>query len=684
MSFITYSALFALLSALPSVLAGPESGKTYQIESTQHSNLCLAPANSWNGAKVVIANCDDDDTTWSWNGASIQNTGINKCIDMTDGGRWNGNRPQVWDCFSYNTNQQYTVDGTRLIWGNDFCFDITDGNTNPGTEVQIWQCAQGNTNQMWSFVEVEETGSGEEDCDTTSTVSITLTASATATATSVIGGGLWAEGPSSSKNHWNTNSETATTTSDAWETASATATASATNDWDNGNNSTATATATATASSTDSWDNNSTATATATTSASSSTSSAVVGNPGSVSSGYLQTQGNKIVDSNGNTVVLRGTNIGGWLVWEDWMCGITDNSGSADRFPLTTLENRFGEQQANELWEAWINNWLTEDDFNNLAEIGFNVIRLPFGFRNVYDKSGNWRSDAFDHMDWAIAQAKKRGIYVILDFHIWAGQEAKYSAISENTDDGASQRAAAGEIWKKVAQHYLGEPIIAAFDVINEPTGSWGNNLQQDLYNAVRSVDANRIIIHESISTDPSQYGWTNVAYSMHEYLMMGDDYGSNVNQFAQSVQAYIDTWSNWNIPTVLGEFMADGPTLSYILDQANQNGISWLNWAHSTVNMGRWGIWNHGSFNVDVSSDSYDSIMNQWTNMPAKFQSNIIYDQLKTAATGSTNARKRDVQGATRSSPRVERGTKRLSARHGGRSRRNNAPAHGVRGVSF
>ncbi|WWC65401.1 uncharacterized protein I303_108019 [Kwoniella dejecticola CBS 10117] len=657
-SSIAYATtFFTLLSLLPSVLSAPSDGTTYQIESNHFSNKCMGVQGDWNGAKVVLKDCDDDDTTWKWTGSHLENTATNKCIDIPDGGWWNGNKPQIWDCFSYNTNQQYSVVNSNIKWGNWFCLDITDGNSNSGTTIQLWQCFDGNTNQQWTFTEVEEVEdpSDDDDCES-------ATVTATATATSTIGGGLWVGSPTSTASSSSSSSsaavnETASTTADWWATSAVTASA----------------TASVTAS------KNSTQTASATSSASTSVTT------GSVSSGYLQTSGSKIVDSDGNEVVLRGTNIGGWLVWEDWMCGITD-SMNPDRFPLNTLESRFGADQANTLWEAWINNWLTEDDFDNISNIGFNVIRLPFGFRNLYDSNGNWRSDAFTHLDWAVAQAKKRGIYVILDFHIWAGQQASYSAISENTSDGQSQRDAAGEIWKKVATHYLGEPIIAAFDIINEPTGSWGNNLQQDLYNAVRSVDANRIIIHESISTDPRQYGWTNVVYSFHEYLMMGSDYSSNVQQYAQSVQAYIDQWTGYGIPSMLGEFMADGETLSYILNQANKYNLSWLSWAHSTVNMGRWGLWNHQGFYVDVSSDSYDSILNQWSNMPSKQQSTIIYDQFKAGATGSTSVsqRKRDeITPVLTRSERVE-GTKRLTARHGGRSRRSVAGQHGIQGISF
>ncbi|KAK8850382.1 hypothetical protein IAR55_004300 [Kwoniella newhampshirensis] len=689
MSSIIYTtALLSLFSFLPSVFAAaPSAGTTYVVSPTGNTDLCIAPKNNWEGSHLVLKDCDEDDTAWEWTGSQFKNTATDLCVDMTDGGRWSGNKMQVWGCFDYNTNQQYSTDGAMIHWDN-FCWDLTDGKHEEGTVVQIWSCYSWNTNQQWTFTEVEEVDDCDSDSTTDTPVALgsaaitsftatdvaTLTASDSLTATasvtdSLLGEGLWVTNGGASeytrhKHHTSTTSaaQSQSTSTDAW--ANATLSESLIN---------------ATASVTTAFG---TATATATNSASTAVATPV-STGAATSSGYLQTSGNKVVDSSGNTVVLRGTNIGGWLVWEDWMCGITDNQ-SPDRFPMTTLTNRFGNDKAMTLWETWISNWLTETDFDYLQEIGFNVIRLPFSFRSVQNADGSWRDDAFKHMDWAVAQAKARGIYVIIDFHIWAGQEASYSAISENTDDGASQRAAAGEIWKKVAAHYLGESIIFGFDIINEPTGSWGDKLQQDLYNAVRSVDANRIIIHESISTNPANYGWTNVVYSIHEYNMMGSDLGSNKQQWASGVQAYIDMWSGYNIPTLLGEFMADGDTLSYIIDQANSQGLSWLTWAHSTVNMGRWGLWNHGdSMRVSVDSDSFESIQSAWSNMPSVQKSNIIYDQLKAGAGGSTNV-KRDVSTPTNvNSPRADRTKRLVTARHGGRSRRN--AAHGnVKGVSF
>nr|ODN96131.1 hypothetical protein L204_03822 [Cryptococcus depauperatus CBS 7855] len=678
MSFTFTAVLFSLL---PLVLAAPVSGTTYAISPAQHTSMCIAPASNQEGADLVIKDCDETDTTWLWNGSAFQNTVTNMCIDMRDGGEWSGNKAQVWGCYSWNPSQQYSIEGSMIHW-KDFCLDLTYGLSAEGTAVQIWSCSGDNHNQQWSFVEVEEVDECEDECATATTLSAATSKSASAVSTAsvaangTIGEGLWVDSGSndpgsgdwssaSQSNDWSPASQSDSwspaSQSDSWSSAPqsdewASATTTASNAWETKANS-------------DSWPATSTHAwgSSATPSASFKSSSGSTGK-GTVSSGYLQTSGNKIVDSNGNTVVLRGTNIGGWLVLEDWMCGITDNSGSSDRFSLSTLEKRFGNDQARTLVEAWAQNWLTEADFDELASIGFNVIRLPFSFRTVQNADGSWRNDAFTRMDWAIAQAKSRGIYVIVDFHMWAGQEAVYSTISEDTDEGQSQRDAAGEIWKKVAAHYLGEPIIAAFDVINEPTGSAGDKLQQDLYKAVRSVDANRIIIHESISTDPSQYGWTNVVYSVHEYNMMGGDVESNKAQWASGVQQNIDAWNGYNIPTMLAEFMADGDTLNYMLSQANSQGLSWLSWAHSTVNMGRWGLWNHESFGVDVSSDDYNTILNAWSNMPSTSHTSV-YSQFKSAASGSTNVYgKREVTPATRT-------TRRLHAGHGGRSRRNGRP---------
>lgn len=355
---------------------------------------------------------------------------------------------------------------------------------------------------------------------------------------------------------------------------------------------------------------------------------------------------------------------------------MADSTNGADRYAQLTLENRFGFDKTAALLNAWQDNWLVSSDFDNIAALGFNVVRLPFSYRNFQKADGTWISGSADNvdftrLDWAIAQAKQRNIYVIPVFHIWQTQDQQYSLISENSDDGQAARDKAAAIWKVVGKHYLGESTIAAYDAINEPTGSWGDLLQQDLYTAIRSVDPNRIIIMESISTNPSNYGWKQVMYSLHEYLMMGDDLGSNQNSWNNGAAGDINTWNGYNIPTYVGEFMADGDTLTWMLEQMNNAGVWWSGWTYKTVNMNRWGLYNFGGGNwVNVGSDSYSTLMSKWSNMGSITEWTGITGTYQSAAQSSSWKR-------TVTSEKIGGETRRsFGGGHAGRSRRTFAHA--------
>lgn len=551
--------LLALTSLVSAATNSPTSGVTYTISPASHPDLCVVPAGDYDGARLTLADCDDSDQiAWTFNGQSLTNTAVDRCVDVMDGGHWNGNGLQAWECFDHNTNQRFSPSSGTIKWtGTGMCLDLTDGNAHAGTMLQLWQCFDGNTNQQWSFEQVQEV----EDCDTTTSAVAGASTTVAASASSTIGGGLWVTGTASSSASASAD-WSASSTSANWSASSSSA------DWS----------ASATASSSSDWSATSVSSAAA-------SASATVGTGGSGSSdfsGYLQVSGTNVVDPSGNNIQLKGTNLGGWLVWEDWMCGITDNSGSADRFPQTTLENRFGETQTRELMKVWQDNWLVSSDFDILKNMGFNVLRLPFSYRNFIRSDGTWITDSsgnldLSRLDWAIAQAKSRGMYVIPTYHIWDGQEQRYSTVSEDSSDGQAQRDKMGALWTVIAKHFAGESAIAGFDAINEPTGSANNNLQRDLYNAIRAGDSKRIIIMESIANQPDS-DWTNVMYSMHEYLMMGEnDDGYNQWMFQQGVRDDTNQYTSVGVPTYIGEFMASGNTLSWMLDQMNNMGVSGL-----------------------------------------------------------------------------------------------------------
>ncbi|ORY35851.1 glycoside hydrolase superfamily [Naematelia encephala] len=683
-SFFTTSLLLVLASLLPSALAGPSQNTTFSLSPGSDANLCIVPSGDSEGSSVIVTDCDSsDDIAWTYQGTSLVHSATGKCMDITNGEQQSGNIAQIWGCYAGNTNQMFDFSGDHIKWSNKFCLDLTDGADEEGTKVQIWSCWNWNSNQVWTIGQVEEVD-GCGDCESSDTSTFTagtssafnVTASSTdsvaasdtlgsatasetsgsATASETpIGGGLWANGSTSRKHRYSTSA-----TCDSWATSSVTASHSKSS-----------------SKSSDSWSSS-------TSSAGAASSSAAVSTTGSGStSGYLQTSGSKVVDSSGNDVVMKGVNIGGWLVLEDWMCGISDSSGNADRFAQTTLETRFGASKTATLLSAWQDNYLVSEDFDNIKTMGFNLLRIPFSYLTLQNSDGTWKTDSsgnvdFTKLDWAIAQAKSRGLWVVLVFHIWETQDQSYSLISENSDAGQAARDKAKIIWETVGKHYLGESTIAAFDAINEPTGSWGNLLQQDLYDAIRSVDSKRIIIMESISTNPTTYGWTNVMYSMHEYLMMGDDLSSNEATYKTSTGSDISTWTNMDIPVYIGEFMAHTTTLAWYLEQLDNSKVWWSMWTYSGVNVGGWATYNYQGVSVDVGSDSYDSILSQWNSLGTKVANTDLISAYTTATGGSSPSRKRSTVKFTQ---RAREGKRVWGGKHAGRSKR-----HGklVGGTSF
>lgn len=472
---------------------------------------------------------------------------------------------------------------------NSLCLDVKDGGSTNGASVQIWKCAQNNTNQQWSVDNGQVRNANGKCLDVKDGV--------------LANGGalqLW-DCVSGSRNQ-------------AWTLANGALKLTGSNlcvDVTNGqfNNGTTLQLWSCTQGSPNqAWGQ-----------------SAPSSQSGSNPSKYLQTSGKHIVDAGNRQVQLRGTNIGGWLVTEGWMNGYQDGSDKDPfRFSLETLERRFGAQTAADLQRTWQDNFFTTWDLDFIKSLGINAIRVPFGFRNLQHADGSWIKDSsgnidFSRLDWIVGEAANRGIYTILDFHIWEGQQADYNLISENSDGGRAAQAKAAAIWTQVARHFKGNANIAAFDAINEPTGSYANLLQDALYKAIRASDADRIIVFESTSADPAPLNWKQVVYSIHMYDMMGQDYGANRNTFQKDLQGSIASFGRLNVPTYIGEFMVqkEGDMLSWLLGQYNANGLHWTNWAYKTVDLGAWGICNlPGSVKVDILHDSASTIKSHWQNL--------------------------------------------------------------------
>lgn len=138
---------------------------------------------------------------------------------------------------------------------------------------------------------------------------------------------------------------------------------------------------------------------------------------------------------------------------------------------------------------------LDESDFSRIHEAGFDHIRLPVRFNAHADAAPPYtiRAEFFRRVDWAVVQALKNDLAIVLDLH-------HYEEIMEQPE---AHRARFVGIWKQIAEHYQSAPDAVVFELLNEPhdklfAPTW-NSILLDALRAVRATNPTRTVILEGV-----------------------------------------------------------------------------------------------------------------------------------------------------------------------------------------
>ncbi|GEM_PF-1124438 len=351
----------------------------------------------------------------------------------------------------------------------------------------------------------------------------------------------------------------------------------------------------------------------------------------------LHTDGMRIVDATGGVVALRGVNLGAWLLNEIWMTrtdGVNDDAGMR-----ATLTTRFGAAGCATLLNVYQQNYITSADFDRVAALGFNCVRLPFFYRILEDDSapGVYLSNGWAVLNWAISNCAARGLYCVLDLHGAPGAQsvdhttgqANVNQLYSNTN--YQQRTIA--LWQAIAARYAAEPCIAACDLLNEPWGDYKavpavppnltvwTNLYGRIIAAIRSVDPTRIVVLQDRGpscalTDmpaPAAMGWGNVVYAFHPYDFGTSDFAGQRSFLDGRMRQYATFQRERGVPWCIGEFHPRGgwQSWAYFVRHFNAAGWSWMPWSYKCHgDMGDWGLRRTWS-NCNLQSDSFTTISN-------------------------------------------------------------------------
>jgi aryl-phospho-beta-D-glucosidase BglC (GH1 family) len=116
---------------------------------------------------------------------------------------------------------------------------------------------------------------------------------------------------------------------------------------------------------------------------------------------------------------VRGVNLGGWFVLEPWITpSLFEPFTAGNVVDEYTFTQALGQTAAQNQLEAHWNSWITQDDFNEIASMGLNHVRIPIGYWALNPLPGDpYVQGQLPILDNAIGWARSAGIKVLLDLH---------------------------------------------------------------------------------------------------------------------------------------------------------------------------------------------------------------------------------------------------------------------------
>lgn len=349
----------------------------------------------------------------------------------------------------------------------------------------------------------------------------------------------------------------------------------------------------------------------------------------------LHVENERIVNSQGETVRLRGVCIGGWMNMESFINGFPGSESGLRAVMAETL----GSSRAKFFFERWLDLFITEEDIRFIRDCGANVVRLPFNYRHFERDARpfHYLEDGFERLSKVLAWCRQYGIWAILDLHAAPGWQnpdwhsdnpSQYSLFWQHPH--FQDRFIA--LWQEIASRYVGEAVIAGYDLMNEPfvnvaidqmdgkcRSDWSalNGLYRRVVNAVRAVDPDHIIFLEGDGFATRFSGLDapfadNLVYSSHNYNRAGWGPGPYPGMHKEGywdrdrlVQAFLDHEGTQfshrhSAPLWVGEFgsVFNGPAgdrpdrLRGFDDQISifeQFGVHWTSWTYKDIGVMGW-----------------------------------------------------------------------------------------------
>lgn len=295
---------------------------------------------------------------------------------------------------------------------------------------------------------------------------------------------------------------------------------------------------------------------------------------------FLKTEGQDIVNENGNKVFLKGVNFGAWMLWEGCALVILDCPAWPEHKLREEMEKRMSKENVDRFFNTILDNFIQEDDFVRVKDLGLNFVRLDFHHRYV-------KENQLTKLDEAIHWAEQHEVYVILNMHATPGAQAPaYFADSDGNAylwDSPEYQEEFLQLWEILAKRYKDNPVVAGYEIINEPVARDGakvTDLYQRTIERIRKIDPDHIIFlnGNEYASDFSIFPEAlaeNTVYVFHTY-----DRTYNDLQNTMARQDYLGFQEKYNVPLMCNEF-----DMYEFTEYFAENNIHWALWTFKSLN---------------------------------------------------------------------------------------------------
>ncbi len=195
-----------------------------------------------------------------------------------------------------------------------------------------------------------------------------------------------------------------------------------------------------------------------------------------VVNGFIRSQNKRLVNDAGE-ILLKGWGIGNWLLCEGYMWK-HDESKRMDRPNRIeqVIRELVGTKAAAEFWLNYRKNYFTQEDVARIKAQGYNSIRLPINWRLFMEDEPGITFDeyGFDILDEVVKWCEQADLYVWIDLHGAPGGQtgANIDDCIDDVprlymDDDKFEKGLA--LWEEIAKRYADNPVVAGYDLLNEP-----------------------------------------------------------------------------------------------------------------------------------------------------------------------------------------------------------------------